>query len=243
MRTSIKIFLGSMALLGTGLVIYDLQLNAAFQKGYYTQPFYEYDSLNYRGFDRIKLNSSTALNILLVKGDFKVMANPGIHDFLDIRQEGGTLIINARFKDHYRGVNADHALYISCPVLKDFRADAQYSFGDESQTDSIVWIDWSKPTVISGFNQDILTIGEEHASNVVLKGDTIGKLSTVVGKGAAFTIGANNLINGGDLDILNDARLIIKESDIRNINYHLADSSILDINGAVAKQLLKNNQP
>jgi hypothetical protein len=61
--------------------------------------------------------------------------------------------------------------------------------------------------------------------------------------GGAFTIGPNNFIGGGNLDIMNNARLIIKASDIRNINYHLADSSILDINGAAAKQLLKINQP
>jgi hypothetical protein len=243
MTTSIKIFLGSMVLLITGMVIYDLQLKAAFHRGDYTKPFYDFDSLNYRGFDQIKLNSSTALNILLVKGDCKVMANPMTRDFLDIHQEGSTLIINARFKDHYRSIFGDYSLYISCPVLKGFRADAQYRFGDENHTDSIVWMDWSKPTVISGFNQNSLTIGEEHASNVLLKGDTIGKLSTVVGMGGAFTIGPNNFIGGGNLDIMNNARLIIKASDIRNINYHLADSSILDINGAAAKQLLKINQP
>jgi hypothetical protein len=230
-----------MLLLGVGLVAYDLELDAVVRKGNYIKPFYDYDSLNYRGFDRIRLNSSSALTILLVKGDFKVLANPVIHDFLDIHQEGDTLIINARFKDHFRGTNADYALYISCPVLKDFRADARYQFGDNSHTDSIVWIDWGKPTVIRGFNQDSLTIGEEHASNVVLKRDTIGKLSMVVGKGGAFTIGPNTMIGGGDLEVMNNARLVIKAADIRHINYHLADSAILEINGVVAKQLLKIN--
>jgi hypothetical protein len=243
MTTSIKTFLGSMMLLGTGLMIYDLQLNAAFHRGDFTKPFFDFEALNYRAFDRIKLNSSTALNILLVKGDFKVLANPVIHDFLDIHQEGDTLIINARFKDHYRSTFGDYTLYISCPVLKDFRADAKYRFGEQSHTDNIVWMDWSKPSVISGFKQDSLTIAEENASNVLLKEDTIGKLSTVVGMGGAFTIGPNNFIGGGNLDIMNNARLIIKASDIRNINYHLADSAILDINGAAAKQLLKINQP
>jgi hypothetical protein len=243
MKTSVKIFLGSMVLLGTGLVIYDLQLNAAFHRGDYTRPFYDYEVLNYRGFDRIKLNSSTALNIKLVKGDFKVMANPVAHDFLDIHQEGSTLILNARFKDHYRSLFADYTLYISCPVLKDLRADARYKLGDILHTDDVVWMDWSKATSISGFNLDSLTIGEDNASNLVLKEDTIGKLSALVGAGGALTIGANNVIGGGDVEVMNRARLFINSPNIGNITYHLADSAALNITGAAAKQILKTGQP
>ncbi|HEV3411174.1 MAG TPA: hypothetical protein VG101_01795 [Puia sp.] len=243
MKTSIKIFLSSMVLLGAGVVMYDLQLDAAFRKGDYTRPYYDYEKMNFTGFDRIELNSSTAINILVVPGEYKVLANPGIHDFLEIRQEGTRLVINARFLDHFRVAFGEHLLFVSCPVLKEFKADARYSVGKAVITDSVANFPWFRPSVISGFNLDSLVVGQQNAAKVVLQNDTVKRLAGAMGRGADLTLGEGNQFGGGDLDVLNGARLSIGMRGALNLNIHLADSAVFEINGAAAKGLLKINQP
>lgn len=242
MKTSTKIFLAAMLLLGIGLVVYDFQLKAALLKADYTRAYYDYDPMAFHDFDRVRLNASTAVNIQLVKGDFKVLAAPRIQDFLRLRQEGDELIVDARFPDHFRSINAEFVLYISCPTLKEFRADARYEFGDESHTDE-QWNQWDKTTVISGFHLDSLGIREDNASHVVLRADTISAVSAVIGPGAVLTIGRNAALAGGKVAVANHARLIVYPAELPGLHYQLADSAMVEVSGSAAKQLFKTGQP
>lgn len=232
-----------MALLGAAVVIYDLQLDAVYRKGDYTKPFYNYAKMNFTGFDRIDMNSSTAFNILLVPGEYKVLVNPTVLDYLDIHQEGTTLVVNAHFPDHFRDAFGDYSLYVCCPTLKAFKADARYSVGKSLITDSTVRFPWYQPMVISGFNLDSLGIAAKNGTKLTLKNDTIRKLTANLDRGADLTLEMGNQFGGGDLEIMNGARLSVKTRGMQNLNYHLADSAEFNINGAAAKQLLKNNQP
>jgi hypothetical protein len=243
MKTSIKIFLGSMVLLGAAIVIYDLELDAAYRKGDYTKPFYDYVKMNFKGFDRIDLNSSAAIPVLVVPGDFKVLASPDVRDYLVISQDGTRLVINARFRDHFRTSFRESVVYISCPVLRAFRADSRYSIGYEVITDSAAAAPWYRASTISGFNLDILDIGSQNDAKLVLKNDTIRKLTAAMARGADLTLGEGNQFGGGDLEIMNGARLFVNTPGAQRLRFHLADSAELDINGAAAKQLLKINQP
>jgi hypothetical protein len=243
MKTSIKIFLGSMVLLGAAIVIYDLQLDAAYRKGEYTQPFYDYVKMNFTGFDRIEMNSSSAFNILLVPGKYKVLASPNVIDYLDIHQEGTTLVVNAHFLDHFRASFDGYSLYVSCPTLKAFKADARYSVGKTLMTDITDRFLWYQPMVISGFTLDSLDIEAQNATKLELKNDTIRKLTANLARGADLTLDMGNQFAGGDLEIMNGARLSVKTRGMQNLNYHLADSAVLECNGAAAKQLLKITRP
>ncbi len=243
MKTSIKIFLGSMALLGAAMVIYDLQLDAAYRKGDYTKPFYDYEKMNFTGFDRIELNSSTAIPILLVPGEFKVLVSPNVRDYLVISQEGTRLVINARFRDHFRPSLRNSVVYISCPFLKAFRADSRYIIDDEVKTDIDFLAPWYQASTIEGFNLDSLDIAAQNATNLVLKNDTIRKLTAAISRSAELTLGEGNRFGGGDLEIMNGARLFVNAPGMQHLGYQVADSAELDINGAAAKQLLKINQP
>jgi hypothetical protein len=231
-----------MALLGAAMVVYDFQLDAAYRKGDYTKPFYDYVKLGLTGFDRIDLNSSTAIPILLVRGDFKVLASPDIRDYLVIHQEGTRLIIDARFLDHFRASFRPSVVYISCPALKAFTADSRYYIGDKVKTDSAVHAPWYQATTLSGFRLDSLTLTAQNAAKLMLKNDTVRKLTAAVGLGVDLTLGEGNQFSG-DLEVMNGARLFIGAAAIGNLRYHLADSAELDINGAAAKQLMKINQP
>ncbi|MBS1528583.1 MAG: hypothetical protein JST19_23255, partial [Bacteroidetes bacterium] len=137
MTTSTKILIATFALLIGCLVIYDFGLKAEYEKLDYTNPYYNYEKLDYRNFDVVELNSSTAVNIMLVQGAFKVLASSRVTDYLDIRQQKNRLIITAKFPNQYRGEADQYILYISCPHLAAFKADAWYMAGDVKVTDTV----------------------------------------------------------------------------------------------------------
>jgi hypothetical protein len=246
-----------MLLLGISLGFYDLKLAAEYRKGDYTDPYYSYVKLNYRDFDEIELHSATSVNIIVVQGNFNVLAHPQATDYLVVRQEGKRLIIEARYPDHFRGINAAYTLFISCPALSVFKADTKYMIRSVVVTDYALWDPWWLPTVIRGFNLDSLAIREDHASNLVLEGNHIKRLTAVVGAGEAGEIGAaaaggergrelsgpvlaigqGNHFDSSDLNILSKGRLWVKGTDIRQLTYHLADSASLTVNGVSARYL------
>ncbi|HLI92586.1 MAG TPA: hypothetical protein VKU83_03215 [Puia sp.] len=237
MRTSIKLFLGSMGLLGAGLLAYDLQLNAAFRKADYTQPFYNYVPLDFRDFDRIRLNSAASLNIYLVKGDYHVKLNPRMADLVKLQKEGGELVITAHFPDRVNALN--YALYISCPTLKGIETSGEYYFRNQLVDTHIPEQLWYEPTVMKGFRVDSLQISEKDAGTIVLQDDRIGVLRAMVGAGSSLRIDAGNVIGGGDIAVLNKGQLTLKDTTGLNINHHLADSATLILSGEAAKKLLK----
>ena len=237
-----------MLLLGLCLGFYDWHLGAEYRKGDYTDPYFGYVPLNYRDFDEVELRSSSAVNLVLAEGDFKVLEHPRA-TFVVVRQEGKRLIIEAKFLDHFETVNAFHTLFISCPKLRVFSADAKYMVGPLAVTDHENLDPRWLPTVIRGFDEDSLTIREEHASNVWLEGDRMRRVTAVsgadparssgpaAGNGPLLVIGQDNHFDSSDLNILNKGRLWIKGTDTRQLTYHLADSATLTVNGVSAHYL------
>ena len=242
MRTSSKILIATFAVFIASLVIYDWGLRAEYLKGDYTKPFNDYVALNYSGFNEIELNSSTAVNIKIVQGQFKVLANPYAVEFLRVSRQGNRLIVNAAFSDQFRSINTDYILYISCPNLSALYADAYYNKAGITVTDTTSNdFDW-KSTLISGFTEDNLNIKETHASNIILENNKLNNLTATVGinekSRSNLTIGDDNQFKTTDLNILNKSQLWIKSANSNNLNYHLADSATLVVNGASAKHLL-----
>jgi hypothetical protein len=242
MKTSNKILIVTLAVLIISLVAYDLSLKAEYLKGDYTNPYHDYNSLNYSGFDEIELNASTAANIILVQGPFKVLAHPNSEDFLHVSKQGRRLVISAAFSDHYKNIITDHVLYISCPKLSLFKSDARYTAHDAAVTDTVVRDMRWYSSLITGFSLDSLRLQTDNASNIVLENNRIGTLNGVIGlsngSGSALTIGSNNKFANSNLDIRNKSRLVIKGSAMPDLNYHLADSATLVVNGAAVKHLL-----
>jgi hypothetical protein len=179
--------MGAVLLLGICLGFYDWELGGEYRKGDYTDPYYGYVPLNHRDFDEIELRSGSSANLMLVEGDFKVLEHPRASRFVVVRQEGKRLIIESKFPDHFETVNAPQTFFISCPKLSVFCTDAKYTVGPVATADYKNWDPLWLPTVIRGFNQDSLTIREDHASNVWLEGDRIRRLTVVSGAGTGDT--------------------------------------------------------
>jgi hypothetical protein len=243
MKRSIKIVTAALLLFAVSLIRYDLRLAAGYRNGDYTNPLYNYAKLDYKDFDRIELRSSNAVTLTVVQGNFKVLANPQAYEFLVVRQEGRKLIISARFEDHWLGVNTSPVLYVSCPSLLGFQADATYSLRSDSITDPVAAsINWM-PTKIAGFTEDSLAIREDHAANVVLNGNSIRKVTAILGAGIAAGCSGwtgpngpdltleNNIFTVTDFQVQRQSRLSIEGAGIQQLNYTLADSASLTVNG------------
>src|ERR1700743_417135 len=233
MKTSIKLFIGAVALMGGSLFLYDWKLADEYRKGDYTDPYYTYKKLSYRDFDEIELRSGTSVNMVVQQGEFKVLEHPQASEFVVMRQEGRRLIIEAKFEDSYRFINAPRTLFISCPMLSLFRSDTKYIMAGLPVTDFANWNEWWLPTVIRGFGEDSMTILEDHGSKVEMEGNTIRRLEAVVGgdggtretgvSESLLIIGQGNQFDSSDLKILSKSRLWIRGTDMRRVTYHLPD--------------------
>jgi hypothetical protein len=242
MKTSTKIVIATMLLLATGLVIYDLQLKAEFRKGDYIKPLYGYTSFDFRHFNRVELRSTSAIDVLIQQGAFKVMAHPAAASFIVIKEEDSTLIVEAHFPDHYMGMGSSPVMYISCPTLRELRADSWYLVGRDSVVDRVIGDGWYKTSTIEGFTEDSLAIRAAHAANLKLVGNHLRKLAAALGEEAGLnrpnlTIEADNHIDSTNLNILGQSRLWIKGTDIRQLTFHLADSASLTVNGVSTRYL------
>lgn len=245
MKTSNKFLLTAVLLFITSVVIYDFQLKAAYQKGDYKDPYRGFLTLNYKDFKVIELGSSTAVNVMLVKGPFKVLADPDAMDFIKIEQHHDSLFVGAVFKDNYHNVRSAQVMYISCPELKAFSADAKNLIAGNPVIDTIGSEDFRwRPTIISGFTGDRLNITQDHASTILLKNNKFNILNAITGisNGSAsnLSIETGNQFGKTNLDIRNKSRLWIKDDSLSEISYHLADSAKLILNGNT--KWIRNNK-
>lgn len=245
MKTSNKFLLIAVLLLIISIGIYDFQLKAEYLKGEYKNPYNSFSNLNFRNFKVIELGSSTAINIMLVKGPFKVLADPDAREFMKIEQRHDSLFIRATFKDNFHNVQAPNILYISLPQLDAFYADAKYMAGNTQITDTTAAQDFKwRATTISGFSGDKLNIFQDHASTILLKNNKFKTLNAIIGKSdnsaSNLSVETGNQFDKTNLDIRNNSRLWIKDDSLSNINYKLADSAKLILNGNTRQ--IRNNK-
>jgi hypothetical protein len=232
----------TLAMIVICLAWYDFSLKAEYQKGDYTNPYRDFDTLSYRGFDEIELDASTAAGIIIVQGPYKILVSPRVGSFLHLEKQGRRLVISAAFRDHYQAFTSDYLVYVSCPKLSLLKTDAWYTAGGTRVTDSVAHdLRW-KPTLLKGFSLDSLDLQVDHASNLVLENNKINNLKGIIGQstksGPALTITSDNQFAKSDLNIENKGQLLIKGTGPADLNYHLADSATLVVNGAAAKHLL-----
>lgn len=245
MKTSNKLLLTAIIITLVSLVFYDLMLKSSYLKGDYKDPFKDYVSLNFKDFKTIDLSASTAANIILKQGPFSVRMDPSAADFVKISQNAGTLHIDAAFSGSFNNPRAAYVLVVSCPDLKQFNADARYMAGDQPIIDTLASEDFKwRPSIISGFTLDSLTITEKHAASIILKGNKIRVLNAVIGidngSRSNMTIADDNRLQNAELNILNKSQLRLNGAAI-NLKYQLADSAKLILTGT-SQNLIKNNQ-
>jgi len=244
MKTSNKLGIAAVILILVAMFFYDLKLKAAYLSGDYKNPFRDFVAMNFKDFNSIKLNASTAANIIVKQGPFSVKIEPNGNNYVKVAQTGNTLSIDVGFSGNYQNPRYDYVMVITCPNLVNFDADAKYMAGDLPVTDTLAWADFKwRPSIIRGFTMDSLSITAKHASNIILSQNNIKSLKAVIGinDGSAsdMTIGTGNRFEKADLTVLNKSRLQILEANIPNLKYEMADSAKLILTGAAKKLIIK----
>ena len=241
MKTSSKLILSAILIMLIAAALYDLQLKKVFDSGEYKQKYKGYISLNFKDFNTIHLNSSTAINILIRQGPFSVKVEPNSNEFVKLTQTGKTLNINAAFSGSFQSYyNQSYVLLITCPSLIRIHADAKYIAGSQQLIDTLASGDFTwRPTLISGFTLDSLTIIEDHASCIVLSNNQIKNINAIVGLSngsrSNLLLDKDNQIHQANIQLLNKSQLWLHDIVIPQLKYLAADSSKLILTGAAQK--------
>lgn len=242
MKTSIKILIGAACMVLVVLAWYDLRIRDAYVSGSYKQPFSGFVAQHFNDFDEIDLGSGTAANVMIKPGPFSVSVDPTATGFVRISQSGHVLHIDAAYPAAYYTPRAQYTLRITCPQLKKFIADSKYTSYGKPVTDTLASEDFKwRPSVISGFNADSLSIEEHHAGAVILKGNKLAALNAVLGIGdgsrSDMIIQHSNQLGHVNLNILNKSQLRLECRNIQHLQYQLSDSARLIVNGVAVPQI------
>jgi hypothetical protein len=244
MKASSKFLLAAACITLLSLVAYDLLLRSEYKSGNYSDPYRNFETLNYRDFDTLDLPSSTAANVKIVQGPFSIRMDRDASDFVQLKNEGHRLKVNAAFTGNYQSTTHQFILIISCPRLSALITNAGYQSNNTKVTDTIVRDDWNMRQVwVEGFREDTLLISQDYGSTVVLANNHIRAISAVIGKsprsGSNLLIQDNNEFNYADLDIQNNSKLYLDNARIKNLSIRLGDKSKIIITGK-AKNLLNH---
>ena len=249
MKTSIKLLVAALLVVVIALAVYNTMIHREYKTGVFRIPHRNFTDLNFKNFDTINVNSSTAVNVQFEQGPFRVRLAPGADEYARISQENHTLNIHAVFKYGYQNNPNTYLLIISCPKIARLSANGWYGTSGKIYIDTIVKDEWNMRKVwIEGFKQDSLHIDQDYASTVVLSNNTIGSVKAEVGRstgsGSKIIVLKNNRFQHMDLDIRNKSRLLLDGAAISDLNYKLADSAKLVFSGS-AQNLIghsKSNQ-
>jgi len=242
MKTSNKLIVAALLLTIIALFIYDEMLKTEYVTGRYRDPYRNYVSLNFKDFDAVGINSSTIANAKIVQGPFSVRIDKNAEEYVNITKKGNRLIISANFKYSMLYNPNPYVVVISCPKLNQLNTGATYTLHNSAVTDTIVG--WQmREVLVDGFKQDSLLVNQDYGSTVLINNSHINYLSGAIGNangsGSIIKILKTNQIENVTLDIKNSSRLELNDARISKLNYHLADSAKLILNGA-AGNFLKN---
>jgi len=246
MKTSTKLILAIAIVATVSLAIYDMLLRQAYVKGDYNNPYRDYASLDFKNFTAIDLDASTVANIIVKQGPFSIKIDPYSAGFVRVTQNKGILHIKAAFNRGYTNEMASYILIITCPKIDSITTDSRYMANGKQVTDSLAsWDFMFRPSVISGFTEDSLSIVENHAGNLILSGNNIKSVKAAIGIGdkcrSNIIITDDNKFQNAHLDILNYSQLQLHNAHINNLKYLLADSAKLIQYGGTPNILKKQN--
>ena len=244
MKNSNKIILfATIALLST-LIAYNFSLKAEYLTSKYKDPFYNYTTLNYKAFSKVKIGAGNLLDVKIVKGDkFDIKVQKRVELSLTVKKNGSLLTINVKDTTAYFRAG-DKAILITCPTITDLAIDAQRTTFYNSRDSSISEYQdqYDRKVILEGFSLQKLNIIQGRNNTVKLNRNTIGRLTALTGNndkmGSKLIVGSDNLIEEAHLSTNNKNELVLNTT-IKNLHLNYTDSASITLQGSALSLLKK----
>ncbi len=242
MKTSNKIVATAFLVIIVSAIGYAIAMKKEFLTGNYKKTYINFSSLPYKNFNSVTINPSNIINVKLVQGPFKVMVNNVIKDNLTFKQINNTLQVDLNWEYTRFNTGETYMVVISCPRLVSVHASAVSTLNKQNLIDTLAGEGWAYHQIlIDGFKQDSLSVSQEWGSQVLLANNSLIHLSAVTSinelSGSKLTVLKSNVIQQANLDVRNKGKLVLYQANIPGLNYRLADSALLIMNGAAIKSL------
>lgn len=242
MKNSSKYLLAAVLVLLTSLTAYNMALRAEYRKGDYKNPLRGYVNLGFKDFTEVAVPASSVVSVQLVRGPFSVRLNPAATKYVQVRQQGGRLVVTASFPAggrHYFG--RSETVIISCPRLAALTTDATYEGEGKPVISKGFWN--SERVLVQGFMQDSLVLRADRGSRIELASNKLSYLGATIGASLGshpqLQLNPDNHIAAADLTLGHQSEVLLNNITIPQLKYHVADSARATLTGAALSSLAR----
>ncbi|MEJ7780075.1 MAG: hypothetical protein WKF68_10835 [Daejeonella sp.] len=248
MKTSYKLLMLAIIIIFGTTAAYDFAVQKQYLKHDYTNPWRDYNTMQFKDFDTIEVVASNRINTEIIRSDtFDVKLHMWVRD-AKITQKGKRLIVNFDTqKDPYQHGYTKRALIIKCPVLKEVETDAKFLLNGKPVLSRAAQQDRLKggQVLIKGFNQNEFSLVMNNASTVFLKDNNFKFLKANIGSQdssrSSIELDNSNKILSADMDLQNRSVMTLDNIHIKNFKYKLSDSAQVNLSGISLRLLSKKN--
>ena len=228
MRTSTAWLLATALVLLAALATYDAALHQAYQRQRQDIGSDDYATLDLQDFTEVVLPDSGSLGVKITQGPFRVQVRGQYARVLHVRRQGRQLIVQADSSD---AMDDEELLRISCPRL------AKVSTRPSPPLAAPSYYEGHCHVTIEGFRADSLALYQARLSHISLTDTHLRHLQATVGRSPSSTayleLSRDNRIGAADLAVNGHSKLSVDEFIIPKLRYQFADSSIVQLPGAM----------
>ncbi|MBA9077800.1 hypothetical protein [Rufibacter quisquiliarum] len=217
----------------TCLLAFNFALKAEYESGAYKDRFKDYISLNYQGFEAVKVNGATSISVDITSGPYGVRVHKDAPAYLRFRVEKDTLVVEVDQKNEE--VRFQGEVLISLPRLTCLTTSSNHTLAGKPE--SRVYSKYYYNEVeVKGFRQDSLQLVLDHASAVNLANNHLNTLNVVAGatpgSSPKLSLWKSNTIQKASFDMRNRSNLVLSHVVIPSVRYHFSDSAQAELSGA-----------
>lgn len=208
--------LTAVLILLISLAVYDAALTAAFKDGSFRDPYKDFTSLEFKGFDTITVNGGGDINVDIMPGDFQVRVSNQYLPIVKVKQKGKELVLDVEYTEELESTNSNVHVVISCPdlVLLNTNAVSTKQGAQHIRNEVLrenMMFNLARRVLVKGMVLDSLVIKQNNGSEVLLQENKIGHLDAMVGlsyaSGPRLRVLNGNAITNADLNIQANSEL------------------------------------
>jgi hypothetical protein len=238
MKKSNLLLLAALAVLLVSLGMYNVALKTEYGKGTYKDPFKNFKPLNIKDFQALDINAASKIQVKVMPGKFQVWVHERSTDFVQVKQVGNRLQIDASFPERE---GYGERVIITCPSIAEIKTNCFFRLKGKQEVRKKD--NYGHPVLLEGFTLDSLLLRQDNAGSIRLHKNKIGTLRSITGisDGAApnLEIGSDNIIREANLTVRNKGKLTVNSDKIARLRYDFGDSTAITFTGATLGLLKK----